>query len=155
MGRSNSRTRRSRPSNQRLRSNSNSTSYSPSQVPYGGYRYRGALGTSPSYLSQPRGPSIRQARNLYATATSPTPRQPASRPHAVGVRVYQPAPSGVRPIQARGNTRAPQKAEDTKTMVCVDRQQRREILHALRKTGKAGQKPPVFNWKSKVHCKKR
>jgi len=36
--------------------------------------------------------------------------------------------------------------------VCVDRSQRKEILFATKKSGKAGQKSPIRTWKSKVRC---
>jgi len=38
-------------------------------------------------------------------------------------------------------------------LVCARRKIRREVLHALRKSGKRGQKRPRITWKSKVHCK--
>lgn len=37
--------------------------------------------------------------------------------------------------------------------VCVERSQREEIMHALKKAGRFGQKKPRFTWKSKVRCK--
>ena len=38
--------------------------------------------------------------------------------------------------------------------VCVGRQKRREVLHALKKTGRVGQKRPKFTWKSRVKCRR-
>lgn len=35
---------------------------------------------------------------------------------------------------------------------CVRRAQREEVLHALQKTGKAGQKSPIWTEKSKIKC---
>jgi len=151
MGRSkNKRSTRTVSTNHRLRSASNASSYSPSQVPYGGYRYLGGL-LSPSTKPQPYSRRRTPVRDLpYAT-----PSQPASRSNPGRIRVYQPLPAGIRtqkPTKAAGPDKAP---EDSQTMVCVSRSERREVLHALRKTGKAGQKRPVYNWKSEIHCKKR
>lgn len=39
-------------------------------------------------------------------------------------------------------------------LVCVRRQRRKEVLHALRKAGKRGQRRPRRSWYSKVSCKK-
>lgn len=40
-------------------------------------------------------------------------------------------------------------------LICVRRNRRREVLHALRKTGRGGgQKPPRFNWYSKISCRR-
>lgn len=50
---------------------------------------------------------------------------------------------------------APRSDEERATMVCVRRSQRREVLHALGKTGQGGQKSPKYNWQSKIHCKGR
>lgn len=40
-------------------------------------------------------------------------------------------------------------------MVCETRQMRKEVLHAQNKTGKVGQKKPVFTELSKIKCKRR
>jgi len=37
-------------------------------------------------------------------------------------------------------------------LICVRRKQRKEVLHALKKTGKTGQKRPHRNPYSNVHC---
>lgn len=38
--------------------------------------------------------------------------------------------------------------------VCVRRQQRKEVINALRKNGKGGgQRAPRYNWRSKIRCK--
>ncbi|QXP07975.1 MAG: hypothetical protein [Arizlama microvirus] len=37
--------------------------------------------------------------------------------------------------------------------VCVRRQSRREVMHALGHSGKVGQKKPIFNSNSKIRCK--
>lgn len=39
-------------------------------------------------------------------------------------------------------------------LVCVRRKQRREVLHALRKTGRGGQRRPVWNWYSRISCRR-
>lgn len=39
--------------------------------------------------------------------------------------------------------------------ICVRRKTRREVLHALKKTGSRGQKPKRFSWYSSVSCKRR
>lgn len=40
-----------------------------------------------------------------------------------------------------------------RTLTCVRRKVREEVLHALRKTGKRGQKSPRWNLQSKIKCK--
>lgn len=42
----------------------------------------------------------------------------------------------------------------SETLVCVRRQQRKEVMFAKRKAGKRGQKRPRFNQFSKIHCKR-
>lgn len=37
-------------------------------------------------------------------------------------------------------------------LVCVRRKKRKEVLHALKKTGKSGQKRPRRNYYSDIHC---
>lgn len=41
------------------------------------------------------------------------------------------------------------------TLVCLRRQMRKEVLHALGMSGKGGQRSPKFNWRSKISCKKK
>lgn len=40
-----------------------------------------------------------------------------------------------------------------KVLVCVRRQRRKEVLHALKKTGKVGQRRPRRNWLSSISCR--
>lgn len=40
-------------------------------------------------------------------------------------------------------------------LICVRRKIRERVLHALKKTGKKGQRRPKFNWYSSITCKKR
>ena len=40
-------------------------------------------------------------------------------------------------------------------LVCVRRNMRRQVLHALRKTGKVGQRRPRRSWYSSISCKRR
>lgn len=40
-----------------------------------------------------------------------------------------------------------------KVLICVRRKMRKQVLHALKKTGKKGQRRPKFNWYSKIRCK--
>lgn len=39
--------------------------------------------------------------------------------------------------------------------VCVRRSMRREVLHALKKAGKTGQKRPKRNWMSAISCRRK
>lgn len=39
-----------------------------------------------------------------------------------------------------------------RVLICVRRKRRKEVLHALKKTGKGGQKRPRRNWYSDVTC---
>lgn len=41
-----------------------------------------------------------------------------------------------------------------RVVVCARRQARREVLHALRKTGRVGQRRPRRNWQSKISCRR-
>lgn len=43
--------------------------------------------------------------------------------------------------------------EPNRVLVCVRRKQREEVLHALGKTGRGGQKSPRYNWTSNISCK--
>jgi len=45
-----------------------------------------------------------------------------------------------------------QKSVKQLTNLCLDRAQRTEVLHALRKAGTAGQKTPRWTYKSKIKC---
>lgn len=45
--------------------------------------------------------------------------------------------------------------EPKNILVCVRRKVREEVLHALKKTGKRGQKRKKFNYYSSISCKKR
>lgn len=45
--------------------------------------------------------------------------------------------------------------EDKDTLVCVRRSRRKEVLHALGKSGRSGQRKPRFNKFSSVSCKRR
>ncbi|QXP07907.1 MAG: hypothetical protein [Arizlama microvirus] len=40
-------------------------------------------------------------------------------------------------------------------LICVRRNQRKEVLHALRKTGQSGQKKPRFNEYSSISCRRK
>lgn len=42
-----------------------------------------------------------------------------------------------------------------KVLVCVRRQMRREVMHALKKAGKRGQKSRRWSWYSNISCKRR
>lgn len=41
-----------------------------------------------------------------------------------------------------------------KTLICVRRKIRAEVLHAKKKAGKTGQKKPKFNYYSKIACRR-
>ena len=42
-----------------------------------------------------------------------------------------------------------------RTLVCVRRKVRREVMFARRKAGRRGQRPKRFNWFSSISCKRR
>lgn len=151
MGRSKSKTRRySDSSNRRLRSDL-STSYVASPVPYLTPEQVRAVFSSPI-------PSNHTVRNLFNAYQAP--RQLPS-PGRAGRTVRNGAgrpPSLSQSLRTQETSRVsspPRSAEERQTMVCVRRQQRREVLHALQKTGQGGQKSPVYNWESKINCKRR
>ena len=60
-----------------------------------------------------------------------------------------------RPVKRRLYGSAQITFSDVDTLVCVRRGRRKEVLHALGKAGRRGQKRPRFNSMSKVSCKKR
>lgn len=41
-----------------------------------------------------------------------------------------------------------------KVLICVRRQRRKEIMHAFKRAGKGGHRPPRRNWFSDVSCKR-
>lgn len=43
--------------------------------------------------------------------------------------------------------------EPSKVAVCIRRHHRREVLFALNKAGKSGQRPPRRNWWSSISCR--
>jgi len=145
MGRSKNRTRIA-DSNQRLRSEI-PAAYTPKPVGYAKLTTltRVDLSSPLTFTQSPR------------TYVRPQPKPPSQPPRSnrVGDAVRRAMPASVWKPVGDQPSKSPEKAQDPKTMVCVDRQQRREVLHAFQKTGQGGQKRPVYNWKSKIHCKKR
>lgn len=57
------------------------------------------------------------------------------------------------PAQAVGTHVPALVAPSSQSLVCARRHQRAEVLHATGKTGKRGQKSPVWTSKSKINCK--
>lgn len=41
-----------------------------------------------------------------------------------------------------------------KTLICIRRNIRKQVLHALNKTGKTGQRRPKWNYNSKISCRR-
>ncbi len=59
-----------------------------------------------------------------------------------------------RPLPYQSGTKATVAFTDPKrVVVCVRRNQRKEVLHALKKTGRVGQKRPRRNELSNISCK--
>lgn len=58
-------------------------------------------------------------------------------------------PSGLKQLNT---TPLPSFAVPSKTLVCVRRKQRKEVLHAYKKTGTGGQKKPRRNQFSNISC---
>lgn len=56
------------------------------------------------------------------------------------------------PSKRRDVPRGVSFAVPDEVLICVRRRQRKEVLHALDKTGRAGQKPPRRNYYSDIHC---
>jgi len=106
---------------------------------------------------------------------SPTPLSPNYSSRRVPKRTPSRVPSRPRPIPTRANGRSvrsilssgvwspaggtpsqtPGPVTERSSMVCVRRSTRREVLHALHKTGKSGQKSPIYNRLSKIHCRSK
>jgi len=72
----------------------------------------------------------KQPRNTYTTVTTTQNSTPS----------YAPLPSRRKTLNY------------TKALICARRKQRKEILHALKHTGKAGQKRPHRNQHSQTKC---
>lgn len=45
-------------------------------------------------------------------------------------------------------------ARPDRVLICMRRQERKEVLHALKKTGKIGQQAPKRNWMSQISCRR-
>lgn len=148
MGRSKSRTRTLR-TNQRLRSDLTAPAYTPKPV---GYAKLTPL--TPRDLQSPLTFKTSQPTRTRVRP-QPTPHRQPSRSNRAGDRIRASVSKGVWTQIGDTVREAPKETTPRETMVCVSRQQRREVLHAFQKTGKAGQKRPVYNWQSKIHCKKR
>lgn len=92
----------------------------------------------------PEGPqrparSLRGSQHRFVVASDPSPKRRVS---SSRVEFFSPSvPVGVGFEKPR------------EVALCVRRQQRREVLHARRKTGKRGQKKPVWSYYSRVRCK--
>lgn len=148
MGRSKNRTRAT-VSNRRLRSY-NAAPHSFSSAPAVDLGRLSRALRSPSLNSQPY--SLRHARTYVTPRTPPTRQPPRSRPPRV--RSSRAMSAGVWHEVGNPVSAAPAQSLPDETLVCVRRSQRREVLHALQKTGSAGQKSPKYNRLSKIHCKK-
>lgn len=94
-------------------------------------------------------PQLNGVRYLNPTPT-PSSQPSRSRPQPAGGGSLHPS---LRYQAPQVVSQAPEHHEERKALVCTDRAERREVLHALGKTGKGGQTPPVYTWKSKIHCK--
>lgn len=87
--------------------------------------------------------SFSQSRHRLRHTTQPRPR---------GARLnkqYNPSRLNFGTLSHRIGFRNPDRV-----LICVRRQQRREVLHARRKTGRRGQRRPRFNWYSKISCRR-
>lgn len=72
------------------------------------------------------------------------------------------SPARARSARAQINRFGPQVHSQTKgqlvfdapkhVVVCIRRQRRKEVLHALNKAGKGGMRPPRRNWLSRIGC---
>jgi len=84
--------------------------------------------------SHPDGPvrAPRSTRAFHVNYQLAAPRQNKSNPWDV--------PSGI------------QFEDPSRVLICIRRKQRKEVLHALKKTGKSGQKRPRRNHYSEVLC---
>lgn len=143
---------RSFTSNRRLRSfhpSPASSSYSPSPVPYGSRLAalgRGFSSPSPSYpYAYTRTPYRRPARAESQRSSRRPSSRSTSNPFLKALRG-----STFTRVQA-----SPLANDERTALVCVRRQERREVLHALGKTGTSGQKSPVYNRESKIHCRRK
>lgn len=94
----------------------------------------------PSYVSQRSLSGLRHRLKLY----EPRARRIVSSRHESSVQM--------RSVQSSVPTAIGFTAPKS-MLVCVRRQQRREVMHALNKSGRGGQKRPRFNEFSKVRCK--
>nr|QJB21673.1 MAG: hypothetical protein [Microvirus sp.] len=75
-----------------------------------------------------------------------------SRPHRLVVRPSHKSPPARRQLIQDNIPQHVSFDTPEKVLVCVRRTRRKEVLHALRKTGKAGQKAPRRSAFSEIHC---
>lgn len=148
MGRSKNRTRTER-TNRRLRSDLQSSAHTPAPVGYAKLLNQRDLQSPLTFNNV-----APQLSRSYAGTDPQTPRQP-SRSNGRAGRFRGALSTGVWAQIGEPVREPPEAPRERQTMVCVARQQRREVLHAFRKTGKGGQKSPVYDWRSKIYCKKR
>lgn len=148
--RNNNRSRRSQTSNQRLRFDDALTPFdaehqddffSPADL---GTQLRDRLGWSPAPLNPA------PARTFSAPTWQRNAVRQPTRPNGRNFSAAAVSPR-VSPLNREEND--PRTANAVQ--ICVERRQREEILHALKKTGKGGQKRPVFTLESYIHCRRR
>ena len=100
---------------------------------------------SPFLVYKDPNPSFVNSRRLRTTTYRVTKKQKQTRRLVIIPTTQQTKRTTSLPLYA-GNK------QFKKALICARRQQRKEVLHAQRRTGKSGQRSPRYNQHSKLHC---
>jgi len=106
---------------------------------------------SPPLLSPvfSNGPVLNDLREWHPEETDRPPLHQSGRP--ARLTVSDPVGDRIRTRQTRAVVAFRNRPLDP-VSICVRRSQRREVIHALRKAGRGGGKPPRRTWRSKIKC---
>lgn len=115
------------------------------------------LSKSPTFLKTPSFFSLFEDRRQFHPSGFQRPARSFNRPNHT---LVVPKPSKInsgpsRPAKLINNLTASIGFENSKSvLVCVRRNIRKEVLHALRKTGRVGQKKPRRSFFSSIKCRR-
>lgn len=106
-------------------------------------------------LRLPRYTPARYIINDYRTFHPERSYRPLLRTSGARAVVFRPVQRANRSGRFSSRLHGPQTLlvqAPRKVLVCVRRRQRKEVLHALRKSGKFGQRKPRYNSRSQIYC---
>lgn len=95
----------------------------------------------PEGINAPAGVLRQRSARVFVEATTPQRRTPAASRRGFSPRMSSPITAFTEPKEV---------------LVCVRRSQRREVLHALKRTGAGtSSKKPKLTWRSKISCRRK